>query len=139
MSSANCRLVRMMVLSKDVHTKMRFVKPDSKDNRRYITPGLEINTGFYEEKEVLVRDARPQKEEFTLESTGFQLFDHHTEVNTPFLHCLLSSRFQCLMIVHRLREPRKSLLNLRQRIETFLLRVPGCDKVLTYDPYIRHS
>ena len=70
-----------MPQGKDVHTKMRFVKADSKDNRRYITPGLEINTGTYEEREVLVRDARPNTEQFTLDSAGFQLFDHHTDVS----------------------------------------------------------
>lgn len=69
-----------MTQCRDVHTKMRFVKPESKDNRRYITPGLEINTGFYEEREVLVRDARPTKDKFDLDSTGFQLFGHHTDV-----------------------------------------------------------
>jgi len=71
-----------MPQGKDVDTKMRFVKSDSKDNRRYSTPGLEINTGFYEERQVLVKDARPNRHQFTPDTVGFRLFDHHTDVKS---------------------------------------------------------
>jgi len=69
-----------MMVHHDVKTTMRFVKPDSKINRRYITPGIEFNTGKYEIRGVFVRDARPCHQVYSLESTGFQLFDHPSGV-----------------------------------------------------------
>jgi hypothetical protein len=63
-----------------VESEMHFVKADSKVNRRYITPGLEINTGKYEVKTVRIRDARPFRQECTLDTTGFELFEHKTKV-----------------------------------------------------------
>jgi hypothetical protein len=65
---------------RDVESSMQFVKADSKENRRYITPGAEYNTGKYETRKVFVRDARPYRHECTLDETGFQLFDHKSEV-----------------------------------------------------------
>jgi hypothetical protein len=70
--------------SHDVESSMQFIKADSKENRRYITPGLEINTGKYETRQVFIRDARPHREEYTLDTTGFQLFDHKSSVLPPF-------------------------------------------------------
>ena len=70
--------------SHDVESSMQFIKADSKENRRYITPGLEINTGKYETRQVFIRDARPHREECTLDTTGFQLFDHKSSVLPPF-------------------------------------------------------
>jgi hypothetical protein len=66
--------------SHDIMSSMQFVRADSKDNRRYITPGVEINTGKYETRQVLIHDVRPRLSEFTLDTTGFQLFNHKTAV-----------------------------------------------------------
>lgn len=65
----------------DVDSTMQFIRADSKVNRRYITPGAEINTGKYEVRKVHIRDARPRRAECTLDTTGFQLLDHKSEVS----------------------------------------------------------
>jgi hypothetical protein len=65
----------------DVDSTMQFIRADSKVNRRYITPGAEVNTGKYEVRKVHIRDARPRREECTLDTTGFQLLDHKSKVS----------------------------------------------------------
>jgi hypothetical protein len=83
-STAGVHLVAMVnVSSHDVESSMQFVKADSKVNRRYITPGLEINTGQYETHKVHIRDIRARRQEYTLDGNGFQLFDFKTAV-TPY-------------------------------------------------------
>jgi len=72
-----------LVRPHDVISSMSFIKPDSKINRRYITPGLEVNTGRYEVKNVHIRDARPYRTECTLETTGFELSEYTSEVCVP--------------------------------------------------------
>jgi hypothetical protein len=69
-----------MIQPKDVESCINFVKPDSTVNRRYITPGLELNTGKYETRTIVIRDARPFREDYTLDRNGFQLFNHTTKV-----------------------------------------------------------
>jgi hypothetical protein len=59
---------------------LSFITPTSKFNRRYVAPGEEINTGIYEDKTVVIRDARPEKEKLTLEKNGFKLIDHKSKV-----------------------------------------------------------
>jgi len=64
----------------DVTSTMQFIRPDSTINRRYIIPGKEVNTGKYEVKQVHIKDARRQQDEYTLDKSGFQLFTHETTV-----------------------------------------------------------
>jgi len=64
----------------DVDSDMLFIRRDSRINRRYITPGLEVNTGKYERQKVHIRDARPRRGECSLDSTGFELIDHKSAV-----------------------------------------------------------
>lgn len=59
---------------------LSFITPTSQFNRRYVAPGEEINTGVYEDKKVVIRDARPVQEELTLEKNGFKLIDHASKV-----------------------------------------------------------
>jgi hypothetical protein len=59
---------------------LSFITPTSKFNRRYVAPGEEINTGIYEDKKVVIRDARPERERLTLEKNGFKLIDHKSKV-----------------------------------------------------------
>lgn len=66
----------------DVESTMLFVKADSKVNRRYITPGLEINTGEYETRKVRISDMRLRLDECTLDTAGFQLFNKKTAVRS---------------------------------------------------------
>jgi hypothetical protein len=46
-------------------------------------PKEEVNTGVYEEKPVLIKDARHDRENFTLDNSGFQLVDHKSDVTIP--------------------------------------------------------
>jgi hypothetical protein len=59
---------------------LSFITPTSKFNRRYVAPGEEINTGIYEDKKVVIRDARPEQGRLTLEKNGFKLIDHESKV-----------------------------------------------------------
>ena len=76
----------------DVDSQMLFISRDSKINRRYISPGLEVNTGKYEAHKVHIRDARPRRGQCSLETTGFQLSDHKSAVNSPVLRLSTDSR-----------------------------------------------
>jgi hypothetical protein len=76
--------------TRDVATKLSYITPTSKFNRRYVAPGAEINTGVYEEKEVVIKDARPEKGEFTLDNAGFVLLDHTSKVDTVLLGLMRS-------------------------------------------------
>jgi hypothetical protein len=40
----------------------------------------EVNTGIYEDKTVIIKDARPNREQFTLDTGGFVLLDHTSKV-----------------------------------------------------------
>jgi len=65
---------------RDVVTKLTFITPTSKFNRRYVAPGEEVNTGVYEDRDVIVRDARAKTGEMTLDKNGFILIDHKSKV-----------------------------------------------------------
>lgn len=63
-----------------VPTILSFIRSDSDFNRRYIAPSAEVNTGVYEDHAVEIEDARPNRESFTLDTAGFILADHKSEV-----------------------------------------------------------
>jgi hypothetical protein len=77
-----------MTVSKsyDVDSTMQFVSLETKYNRRYVTPGAEINTGIFAPRDVHVHDVRPTKDECKLDVTGFELFDHESKVITTMEH-----------------------------------------------------
>lgn len=64
----------------DRYAGMEFIKPTSKLNRRYVGPGAEFNTGEYETKKVVIRDARNHDEHFSIDTTGFFLAKHQSKV-----------------------------------------------------------
>jgi hypothetical protein len=64
----------------DAVTSLQYLDPATQMNRRYLAPGSALNTGKFEWKDVVVRDARPTRSEFSLEKTGFALIDHKSEV-----------------------------------------------------------
>jgi hypothetical protein len=68
------------IAGQDVVSTMQFIKSSSKLNRRYISPGEEVNTGEYEVRQVFIRDARPHITDFSLDTTGFELVAHKSEV-----------------------------------------------------------
>jgi len=63
-----------------VTADMTYVAEGSFINRRFAAPGIEANTGKYEVHKVRIRNARPFREQLTLDSCGFQLFDHKSKV-----------------------------------------------------------
>ncbi|KAH8811008.1 hypothetical protein F5884DRAFT_672269 [Xylogone sp. PMI_703] len=63
----------------DVQTTVKYLRPGSK-NIRYFSKGIEVNIGEYEDVPVAVHNARPSKEEYTLDNGGFTLVEHDSEV-----------------------------------------------------------
>jgi hypothetical protein len=66
--------------NRDVEATLSFITPTSKFNRRYVAPGEEINTGVYEDKKVIIQDARPNKDKYKLDTNGFSLLQHRSKV-----------------------------------------------------------
>jgi hypothetical protein len=64
---------------RDVNTTVKYLLPNSK-NVRYFSKGIEVNIGEYEDTEVVIHDARPRRAQYTLETTGFALVDHKSQV-----------------------------------------------------------
>jgi hypothetical protein len=66
--------------SRTVEAVINYVAPDSLINRRFVAPGIEHNTGRFEPHTVKVRDARPDKRRFGLDSHGFVLAERPSAV-----------------------------------------------------------
>jgi hypothetical protein len=69
-----------LVNNRDVEATLSFITPTSRFNRRYVAPGEEINTGVYEDKKVIIQDARPNRDKFKLDTNGFSLLEHQSKV-----------------------------------------------------------
>jgi hypothetical protein len=65
---------------RSVDTQITYLTPGSFINRRFAAPGVEVNTGTYQPYPVKVSDARPIREQFTLDSHGFVLAEHRSAV-----------------------------------------------------------
>jgi len=63
-----------------VEAHINYVSRDSKINRRWVSPGLDINTGTYETHKVVIRDARSAQQPFTMDRHGFTLISHTSAV-----------------------------------------------------------
>jgi hypothetical protein len=57
----------------DVKTVLRFLLPEASETRRYVCPGSAVSTGQYGDYDVVVKDVRPMKQQYTLETKGFEL------------------------------------------------------------------
>jgi hypothetical protein len=57
-----------------------FLAPGSFVNRRFVSAGIEVNTGRYEPHRVPVYDGRPISDWFTLDRNGFVLAKHQSAV-----------------------------------------------------------
>lgn len=66
--------------ARDVATKIDYLLPTSRINRRFWAPGAELNTGVYAPYDVYIRDARAAGP-FTLDGHGFCLERHPTSVS----------------------------------------------------------
>src|SRR6478672_4965006 len=63
-----------------VETRIDYLIPSSRINRRFWAPGAELNTGVYAPYPVTIRNARLAAEPFTLDRHGFCLARHDTKV-----------------------------------------------------------
>ena len=71
---------------RDVPTTLSFISPTSNFNIRFIAPSAEVNTGIYEEHNVVIKDARPNRSSFTLDTGGFVLADHKSNVEPSSIY-----------------------------------------------------
>lgn len=69
----------------DVRTTINHLLPESTVVRRYVCDGNALSTGQYSPYDVVIRDVRPMKEEYTLETKGFELATCPTKVNLSHL------------------------------------------------------
>lgn len=65
---------------RSVQAEISYVAPGSFINRRFVAPGLEVNTGSYEDHRVTIRDARNIRNQFDLDTQGFVLADYPSAV-----------------------------------------------------------
>ena len=56
-----------------VRAQIRFVDPGDFVTRRFVSQGQEMNTGTYSDHEVIIRDAMPIRDHFTLDTHGFRI------------------------------------------------------------------
>ena len=63
-----------------VEATINYVAPDSLVNRRFVAPGIEHNTGRFEPHTVTIRDGRPIKARFGLDTHGFVLAERPSAV-----------------------------------------------------------
>lgn len=65
---------------RSVKAEINYLLPGTPINRRFVSAGVEINTGKYAPYDVIVRDARAIQRHFTLDRHGFTLADCPTEI-----------------------------------------------------------
>jgi hypothetical protein len=67
-----------------VEAEISYVAPDSRINRRFVAPGVELNTGRYESHRVPIRDGRAISGQFSLDVHGFVLAERRSAVTDFF-------------------------------------------------------
>lgn len=67
-----------------IEARINYLLPGSCVNRRFVAPGVEVNTGSYEAYKVKVYDGRTIKDQFSLDMHGFVLAEHHSRVADYF-------------------------------------------------------
>jgi hypothetical protein len=72
------------VASDSVEAELVYLSPRSTINRRYVAPGVEVNTGEYESHRVQVRNGRCAAQPFSLDEHGFMLVRHQSAINDFF-------------------------------------------------------
>lgn len=60
----------------DIATNVKHLCPGS----RYFSKGIEGDVGEYEDVPVVIHDAQPRRTKCNLDTSGFTLVDHHSEV-----------------------------------------------------------
>ena len=67
-----------------VEADISYLAPGSFINRRFVSPGKEVNTGTYQLHRMQVMDGRPIKDQFTLDRHGFVLAEDKSTVTDFF-------------------------------------------------------
>ncbi len=67
-----------------VEAEINYLAPDSTINRRFVAPGVEVNTGTFVPHRVPIRDGRPLKGRIGLDTHGFVLADRPSAVGDFF-------------------------------------------------------
>jgi hypothetical protein len=106
------------LLTPGVAASLSYVRADSKLNRRYVSPGAEMNTGLYEERDVTIRNARLLGQRPTLASHGFELVRHHSAVQD-------------------FRDTAETDRVYRPEMEKVILALTGADKVVSFGVTLR--
>lgn len=63
-----------------VEADILYLAPDSTLNRRFVAPGIDVNTGRFEPHRVLIRNGRPVQSQFSLDTHGFTLAAHRSAI-----------------------------------------------------------
>jgi len=66
--------------ARQVRATMRYVDEGDFVTRRYVSNGAELNTGTYSDHQITIRDAMPIRDNFTLDTHGFQIAKVPTQV-----------------------------------------------------------
>jgi len=66
--------------ARSVQAQLKYLLPGTDINRRFVSAGVEVNTGKYDAYPVTIRDGRPIRDHFSLESHGFTLLDAPTAI-----------------------------------------------------------
>jgi len=70
--------------SRSVEVEISYLAPGSHINRRFVAPGVEVNTGNYEKHRVTIRDGRSLRDQFDLDTHGFILAEHKSAITDFF-------------------------------------------------------
>lgn len=73
MATVPLETVDMEENARPVRAAIRFVDPGDFVTRRFVSQGLEVNTGTYSDHEVIVRDGMPIRDHFDLDVHGFMI------------------------------------------------------------------
>lgn len=66
--------------ARTVEAQLNYLLPGPDINRRFVSAGVEVNTGVYGPYPMTIRDGRPIRDHFSLASHGFTLLDAPTKV-----------------------------------------------------------
>jgi hypothetical protein len=73
---------------------LNYLLDGPKINRRFVSAGVEVNTGRYGPYEMTIRDGRDIKDHFSLDRHGFQLLDAPTKVVDFYDTAEVEARYQ---------------------------------------------
>ncbi len=69
---------------RSVEAEISYLAPGSHINRRFVAPGVEVNTGAYEKHRMTIRDGRSVRDQFDFDTHGFILAEHESAITDFF-------------------------------------------------------